>query len=171
MLQSAFEREASQIRVLDPSQVKVIRKEGGALELRYGEEVHYPIRVKRAFPLTNPDNYIVFMKENGKQIGMVEDLNKLDEESRKNILEELDVVFFIPQIKRIIWVKERFGSSRWKVETDRGIREFATRSLHESVKELEDGHIIITDTEGLQYEIKDINSLPKKSRAILGRII
>lgn len=166
-----FERDKSRIRLLEPSQTKVIRKEGGALELRYREEVYYPIRVKRAFPLTNPQNYIVFLKENNKQIGMVEDVNDLDEESRKNILEELDVVFFIPQIKRIIWVKERFGSSRWKVETDRGIKEFATRSLHESVKELEDGHIVITDTEGLQYEIKDINSLPRKSRAILGKIV
>lgn len=92
MLQSAFEREKSQIRVLEPDKVKVIRREGGALELRYGEEVHYPIRVKQAFPLTNPENYIVFLTEHGKQIGMVEDLNKLDEESRKNILEELESV-------------------------------------------------------------------------------
>lgn len=171
MLQSAFERETSQIRVLDPSLVKVSRVEGGALELRYGDEVYYPIRVKRAFPLTNPENYIVLMKENGKQIGMIEDINKIDEESKRNILEELDTVFFVPQIKKIFWVKERFGSSRWKVETDRGIKEFATGSIHESVKEVEDGHIIITDTEGLQYEIKDINELPPKSRAIILRYV
>ena len=171
MLQSAFEREKSQIRVLEPDKVKVIRREGGALELRYGEEVHYPIRVKQAFPLTNPENYIVFLTEHGKQIGMVEDLNKLDEESRKNILEELDTVFFVPQIKKIFWIKERFGSSKWKVETDRGIREFSTRSLHESVKEVEDGHIVITDTEGLQYEIKNIDELPPKSKKILLGVI
>lgn len=166
-----FERDKSQIRVLEPSKVKVIRQEGGALELRYGEEVYYPIRVRRAFPLTNPENYIVLLKENGKQIGIIEDINKLDEESRRNILEELDTVFFIPQIKKIFWVKERFGSSHWKVETDRGVREFATRSLYESIKELEDGRIVITDAQGLQYEIRDINSLPPKSRAILGRIV
>lgn len=171
MSQSVFERDKSKIRVLEPSQVKVIRKEGGALELRYGEEVYYPIRVKHAFPFTNPNSYIIILNEEGKQIGMVEDINSLDEESRKNILEDLDAVFFIPQIQRIIGVKERFGSSRWIVETDRGIKEFATRSLSESVQELENGHIIIVDADGLQYEIRDINSLPPKSRAILGRII
>jgi len=171
LLQSAFEKEKSQIRVLEPDKVKVIRREGGALELQYNEEVHYPIRVKRAFPLTNPDNYIVFLSEQGKQIGMVADLNELDEESKKNVLEELDTVFFIPQIKKIFWIKERFGSSKWKVETDRGVREFSTRSISESVKEVEDGHIVITDTEGLQYEIKNIDELPPKSKKILLGVI
>ncbi|MGC8842552.1 MAG: DUF1854 domain-containing protein [bacterium] len=151
--------------------MRVIRREGGALELRYGEEVHYPIRVKQAFPLTNPENYIVFLTEQGKQIGMVEDLNKLDKESQRNIREELDIVFFIPQIKKIFWIKERFGGSKWKVETDRGIKEFSTPSLHESIKEVEDGHIIITDTEGLQYEIKNIDELPPKSKKILMGVI
>ncbi len=156
---------------LDPQKVRITRLPNGPLQLQVGDQVYSPIRVRSAFPLTYPSKYIFFFDERGQEIGAIEDMAKLDKESRRHLQEELDAFFYIPQITEIIFIREKPRGARWKVKPDRGEREFATQSLRECVRELEEGHLLIVDVEGLQYEIKDWRKLPPRSQDILSRYL
>jgi hypothetical protein len=123
------------------------------------------VEVLRAFPLKYPDEYIVLRDGAGKELGVLRDLKSLPEQASTRVREELHRRYFLPQITAISSVTERFGSSIWELQTDRGPRSITTRQMNEAVAEAEPGRYIITDVENNRYEIKDLNALDPESRA------
>ena len=106
----------------------------------------------------------------GNELGMIRDPGKLDKDSRKLLEAEIRKRYFTPIIRRIISLRDKFGIVEWEVETDRGVKNFVTRSLHDSLKETETG-FIITDMENNRYEIRSYSDLDPRSSAMLARKI
>lgn len=163
------EREPYELRILDPKQVKLFRT-GGVTRLTIKNECSY-LRIisARAFPLSDPDHYIGFLDGAGKDIGLIVDPSLLDPESRQILEEELEKRYFVPVVERVISVKEEFGTVYWRVETDRGEKEFIVRNLRDNIQELSSTRLLITDVDGNRFEIPDINRLDAKSLGIIMR--
>jgi hypothetical protein len=123
------------------------------------------VEALRAFPLKFPDEYIVLRDGAGKELGVLRDLKSLPAPASTQLREQLRRRYFLPLITAIIAVTERFGSSIWELETDRGPRSITTRQMNEAVAEAEPGRYIITDVENNRYEIKDLSALDPDSRA------
>ena len=123
------------------------------------------VEALRAFPLKYPDEYIVLRDGAGKELGVLRDLKSLPAQASTHIRQELHRRYFLPSITAITKVTERFGSSVWELETDRGPRSITTRQMNEAVTEPEPGRYIITDVENNRYEIKDLTALDPDSRA------
>jgi hypothetical protein len=121
--------------------------------------------VLRAFPLKYPDEFIVLRDGGGKELGVLRDLTSLPVPAITQLRQQLHRRYFLPSITAITSVTERFGSSVWELETDRGPRSITTRQMNEAVAEAEPGRYIITDVENNRYEIKDLNALDPESRA------
>ena len=76
------------------------------------------------------------------------------------IRKELNRRYYMPVIKEILKVVDRFGFSYWTVKTSGGPLEFSVRDPYKSILHL-GNRLIITDADGNRYEIPDVTALKK----------
>jgi len=154
-------------RMLNPDDVKLERDVQQSMHLRVGRNEHYsPVKLKLAFPLTDPEHYIIFEDEDGGFIAILEDYSNLDSQSRQIVEEELEKSYFIPKIVRICDIDEEFRIMHWRVETERGVRSFEVKSRRRDIRWLDDRHVIIRDADGDKYEIPDYYQLDSQSKEL-----
>ena len=123
------------------------------------------VDARYAFALSRPGEEIVLRDGADKEVGVLRTLTEVPEPARQWLHEQLERRYFLPQITDIYNIIERFGSSVWDLETDRGRVVITTRQMHESVHELGNNRFLLTDAEGNRYEIKDFSTLDEDSRA------
>ena len=160
-----------ELNILDPKKVRIYRDEFNRLKLKIEGDGEYPeVKAVMGFPLSNPDNFVSFIElkdgKKDKEIGIVEDVRKLDSKSRKLLREELKRAYFMPRITKINRLKELHGIMKFDVETDKGPREFETR-YREDIRRLSGGYIVIRDADGNRYEIKDYTKLDQRSITLI----
>jgi len=107
-------------------------------------------------------------KQRPKEIGVVQDIQKMCPESRKIVEEELEMMYFIPKIIRINRIRSERGSYKWMVETDRGEREFDVQH-REDIRIIESNRVIVKDVDGNRFEIPNYSRLDSRSRSMLER--
>ena len=90
-------------------------------------------------------------------------MDELSEEAAKMLRAELDRKYYTPVIKQILSVKDKFGYSYWKVDTDEGILEFTLHDTFQSLLKVGGSRIFINDIDGNRYEIPDIEALDRAS--------
>jgi len=156
-----------ELKALDPKKVRLYKDEFNRLRIKIeGNGSHPPVEPVMGFPLTNPDHFVSFIGiKDGKrdeEIGMIEDIGKLDSKSRKLLKKELKRSYFMPKITKINRMKETHGIMKFDVETEKGPREFETR-YKEDIRKMSGGYIVIKDADGNRYEIKDYRKLDQKS--------
>ena len=126
------------LKFLEPEKVMFFRA-GDALRVTIeGDRSCLRVVPMRAFPISMRDTYISLRDMAGNELGMIRDPDELDKDSRKLLKDEIRKRYFTPAIRRIKSLQDKFGIVEWEVETDRGVRKFMTRSLHDIWK--------ITDT-------------------------
>ena len=163
---------AAEVTCLDPRKARffVDAFEDLNLELA-GERIYSRVRVKRAFPLTRGDCFIVVQDREGKEIGSLDRLDALDPASRQAVEEELERAYFTPRIQRIVKVTTAYRVPRWEVETDRGPRAFEIYSSRRDVRLLGGGRVLVQDADGNRYEIPDYRRLDPASRALVEEML
>jgi hypothetical protein len=157
---------------LDPEKTLIETAPDGTLRVVV-EDDSCGMRVEayRAFPLSYPEEYIALRDGGGREIGVLRDLREVAPTMRALVEEELRRRYFLPQITAIRNVTERFGSTEWDVETDRGPRRLAMRQINEAITEVSPERYLLTDVEGNRYEVKELSALDPESRArFLGKI-
>jgi hypothetical protein len=130
-----------------------------------GDKCGLRVEARRAFPLSHDREHISLSDGAGNEVGVLRALDELTQPARGWIEELLERRYFLPQVLVIHGITERFGSSVWDLETDRGRVTVSTRQMHESVHEVEPNRFLITDAENNRYEIKDLRALDEKSQA------
>jgi hypothetical protein len=161
--------EAAQLKLLDASKLKFF-KAGAHLRLTIENEMSFlRVNVLRAFPLSKPNEFFSLRDSANKEIGVLCDPAKLDTEGRKLVNADVERRYFLSTIKRIISVKERFGTVEWDVETERGQTKFTTRDLRESVLRPSPGRYIITDVEGNRFDVLNFDAMDASSQMLLLR--
>lgn len=124
------------------------------------------VAVRRAFPISDAEQLVTFTDRDGNEIGVLLDPAQLDPNSLRVLEAEMELAYFVPRITRIIDLKDEYGLRLWRVETDRGPREFATQSRHD-VRAVSKERYIIRDVDGNRYEILDLTALDARSRSRL----
>lgn len=135
-------------------------------EIKYtsdGRRDYGRVILHRAFPFDRPDNIISVQQEDGFEIGIIRSLSDFDAETVRIINESLDRKYYIPEIKKIISAKDRFGFVYFKCETDSGICDFVVRNPFGSIIRISDIRIIILDIDGNRYSVMDVTKLDRKS--------
>lgn len=132
--------------------------------------VHEGVVPVRAFPLTAPRAGVSLVGTDGHECAWIPDLDGLDAAPRALIEAELAGREFTPEIRRITGVNTFATPSTWQVETDRGASELVLKA-EEDIRRLADGSLLITDSHGIGFRIRDRFALDRKSRAILERFL
>lgn len=124
----------------------------------------------RAFPITAPDRAIALIDQHGHELAWIEQLSDLPAELREIVEAELAGREFIPEIERIRDVSSFATPSTWTVETDRGNTSFILKG-EEDIRRLVPPSLLISDSHGVQYLIRDRSALDSHSRKILDRFL
>ncbi|MEA4832200.1 MAG: DUF1854 domain-containing protein [Oscillospiraceae bacterium] len=159
---------------LTKENARFFRSQGGLISLDFtnhkGEkEIVERVVVYRAFPITNPDEFLSVREPDSKkegrglEIGMIRHLSDMSEESREVITEELTRRYFSPTITKIRNVKEKFGYSYWDADTTSGPVTFIMSNPFQNIRVLEDGRIFMRDMDGNNFQIPDSKSLDPAS--------
>ncbi len=140
--------------------------EGRLVLKRPGEADVVDVRVRRAFPWSEPDSFISIRGKEGKELLLVEALNQLEGHVAQQVRSALGKSCFIPLISRVVSIDMRFGYQQWSVETAAGPAEFRVQE-REDVRFLSEGRFAVKDADGNLYEIPPTTSAEAGSRKAL----
>jgi hypothetical protein len=156
--------EAGQLVYLDAKKLR-FHRHGDILRLLIeNERTCLKCNIVRAFPLSQPDRFLSVRDGENKEIGLIADPQELDAENQRLVREELERRYLIHVIRRVIGIKERFGTVEWEVETQRGICKFTTRDLRENVVRPSPGRYILTDVDGNRFDVPRLSALDAQSQ-------
>jgi hypothetical protein len=154
-----------------PPEFELTRDPKGALALRRaGEDEVADVRVRRAFPWSNPSRHVSIRSPEGKELLLIDDLSAVPEAQRSMIEQALRETTFIPRITRILECDTRFGHQNWRVETDAGRVEFRVQE-REDIRFLPDGRFTVKDVDGNVYELPRLGELDAQSQRVLEKLI
>lgn len=124
------------------------------------------VKAYRCFPLTHPDDFISLRDPADKEIGILRNLSSMDVASRAILEAELDRKYFTPLIEKIHSLVPDASMWIWDVETQRGRIKFYLRGVRDSIHEVAPRRWQIFSMDGQRYEIRDLEKLDAKSRAL-----
>lgn len=124
----------------------------------------------RSFPITDPDQGIALIDAHGHELAWIDRLADLPQEYRALVESELANREFIPEIKRLLKVSGFVTPSTWQVETDRGEAIFILKG-EEDIRRLTVSSLMITDSHGIHFLIRDRLALDRHSRKLLDHFL
>lgn len=133
--------------------------------------VHTAVVPVRAFALSAPGQGIALLSAEGKELQWIETLEALPEATRALLAEELAQRDFMPVIERIVAVSSYATPSTWRVDTDRGTTELVLKSEDDIRRLKGPGALLIGDSQGIHYLIRDRRQLDAHSQKILKRFL
>jgi len=143
----------------------------GRLELITSDgEIHEGVAPVRAFPITAPDDGLALVDPYGHELAWIDRLDSLPDDLRQLLADELAGREFMPVIQRIVGVASFATPSTWEVETDRGRTSFVLKG-EEDIRRLAAPALLIADSHGIQFLIRDRHALDQHSRRILDRFL
>jgi len=124
----------------------------------------------RAFPISAADDGVGMMSTDGRELVWIPRLDGLPASTRELIEAELAGREFMPEIRKILGVSTYATPSVWTVQTDRGRTDLVLRG-EEDIRRLAGNTLLISDSHGIHYLIRDLLALDKSSRKILDRFL
>ncbi|MDR1275921.1 MAG: DUF1854 domain-containing protein [Candidatus Accumulibacter sp.] len=124
----------------------------------------------RAFPITAPDAGFSLVDLEGKELAWVDSIDALCNDARELVLQTFAAREFMPVIEKIVGVSSFLTPSVWKVETDRGKTQLILAG-EENIRRLAPPALLVTDSHGIHYLIRDRGALDKQSKKYLDRFL
>lgn len=161
------------LNYINPSEASFYSSEHGLLMLSLRGENMGRVTVLRMFPFRFEKEYLCVRcetysrsdKEN--EIGIIRSLADFPESQAQLIQKELDKRYFVPEIIRVIDVKEEYGHTIWKTQTTAGEREFTVNDMASNVRNMGNNRIMLTDVNANRYYIPDITKADDKTMRII----
>lgn len=154
------------------------RTDGGFVSLKFTGEngkakVYNRVAVHRCFPHSDPAHYISIREPegDGREIGLIEDLSRLSDDTRAMLEEQMSLRYFAPKIVKIRHIREEYGYSYWDVITDKGACRFTVRMGGGSVYSIGKNRYLINDLDGNRFEIPDLYKLTAREIKMLDLFI
>jgi hypothetical protein len=132
--------------------------------------LHENVAPVRAFPIQAPDKGISLVDSDGKEVGWIDSLDQLSGSNADLVREELQGREFMPEIARIVAVSSFATPSTWSVETNRGQADFVLRG-EEDIRRIGSDTLLISDTHGIHFLIRNQYELDRHSKKLLDRFL
>lgn len=156
-----------EVRVLPAKEVRFLKLPDGQIALQWEGQLIPVGKILRTLPISDPWRYLIVYDTEGNEIGVLVDIAELDNQSQQIVREELERRYHMPKILRVLSVERlsQTGHTRWRVETDEGIKEFIVPGS-EHIYTSRYPRIFLVDENGNRYEIPNFERLDPKSRRI-----
>ena len=123
-----------------------------------------------AFPITAPESGVALVASDGRELAWIDNITALPDDMRALVAAELANREFMPEIRRINKVSSFATPSTWTVATDRGNASFVLRG-EEDIRRMGRNALLIADSHGIQFLIRDLMALDTHSRKLLDRFL
>ena len=156
---------------MDHDRFDLARDEFGRLVLTTADgERHVGVAPVRAFPVQAPEEGISLMTGDGREVAWIASLATLAPALRSLVEAELQGREFMPEIRAIRSVSSYATPSTWQVSTDRGDTSFVLRG-EEDIRRIGQDTLLISDSHGIHFLLRDLHGLDRQSRKILDRFL
>ncbi|WP_137939023.1 DUF1854 domain-containing protein [Chitinivorax sp. B] len=135
-----------------------------------GSLVYEGVVPVRAFPIAAPDVGIALVDTDGHEVVWIDQLRELPASVRALLEEELASREFMPEILKLKHVSTFATPSTWDVETNRGETSFILKG-EEDIRRLPGGVLLIADSHGVQFMIRDLFAMDPHSKKLLDRFL
>lgn len=132
--------------------------------------LHENVSPVRAFPIQAPEEGLSLVNTDGKEVAWLDRISDLPLALADIVREELAGREFMPEIKRIVDVGSYACPSTWTVDTDRGETSFVLRG-EEDIRRIGSVSLLVSDSHGIHFLIRDQFTLDKHSKKILDRFL
>lgn len=155
-----------------PAPFQLHRNAHGRLVLTLADGTEHPgVLPVRAFPIAAPDEGLSLVGASGHELVWIDRLADLPAQPRSLLQEELAAREFVPTIERIHSVSGFSTPSTWQIDTDRGPTQLVLKA-EEDIRRLPGRTaLLIADSHGVQYAVRDTRALDKESRRLLERFL
>ena len=134
-------------------------------------ERHEGVVPVRAFPISAPEDGIALVDAHGHELAWIERIEALPAGLAEIVADELAIREFMPVISRIISVSSFATPSTWRVATNRGETDLVLKGEEDIRRLAKRTQLRISASDGVQFQIPDINRLDKSSRKLLERFL
>lgn len=131
---------------------------------------HLGVVPVRAFPIAAPDEGLAFVSADGHEVAWVEHFSDLPGRVRIVVEEELASREFVPEVERIDAVSSFACPSIWEVHTDRGPAQLRLKGEGD-IRRLSRTRLLIADSHGIHFLVRDVTKLDRRSRKLLDRFL
>ena len=131
---------------------------------------HDGVTPVRAFPIAAPDEGISLMNYEGHEVAWIDSLAQLPPAIAQLIEEELASREFVPEIEQITEVSSFACPSSWQLSTNRGPATLLLKA-EEDIRRLSPTRLLIADSNGIQFLVRDLSKLDRHSRKLLDRFL
>ena len=142
----------------------------GQWELVLNCERHVGVVAVRAFPVAAPDEAVSIVDDHGHELVWIAQLADLSEALLSRMRQALNEREFMPLIQKLHGVSSFATPSTWDIETDRGPTQLVLKG-EEDIRRLSASVLLVTDTQGVQYLIRDLHLMDRHSRKLLDRFL
>ena len=153
-----------------PEEFELTRNAFGRLVLKNGEGAREGVVPVKAFPVTAPGEGIALMSAQGRELAWVASMEALPDTARILLEEALRDREFMPEILCLVSVSGYAAPCEWKVKTDRGETAFTLKS-EDDIRRISPSALILTDSHGVNFLIKNPADLDRHSKKLLGRFL
>ena len=151
---------------------ELVRNAHGRLVLHLDDgSEHVGVIPVRAFPITASDEGLSLVGAEGSELLWIDRLDALPGAVRALIEEDLVAREFLPTIERIVSVSSFSTPSTWQLETDKGPATLVLKGEEDIRRLAKRTQLRISASDGVQFQIPDINRLDKSSRKLLERFL
>ena len=133
-------------------------------------DTHQGVIPVRAFPIAAPEEGIALINSEGHEVGWIERIADLPPAIGQLVEEELASREFVPEIEKIVDVSSFACPSTWQVLTNRGATELVLKG-EEDIRRLSQTRLLIADSHGIQFLVRDLTRLDAPSRKFLDRFL
>lgn len=164
--------EIDRLTILDCSKLRFYKDEGNFISLEYDGKTYFNVRLTRLIPFYSDTTYIsvAYDNEDGEftEIGVIKDMAELSEEQFKLLDEYLKYKYYMPEIKKVYSIKDNSrGFIFVDIDTTSGRKTICIRDWYSNFRMLSEKLLYAVDVDGNKYACHDIDSLDRKSLAIL----
>lgn len=124
----------------------------------------------RAFPISAPDEGISIVTADGQELVWIDQMDEIPEATQKLLKEELASREFMPKISKLRSVSSFATPSTWRVDTDRGTTTFVLKG-EDDIRRLSSSTLLIADSNGVHFLIRDLQMMDAASRKLLDRFL
>lgn len=166
-------RDAASVRYLTKDNIEFYETKGELLGAKVDGKDIGRVDVLRLFPLHMKDKFLSVRRQaetnrdRNTEVGIIEDMAPFSEEQKEMLGKDLDKRYFVPEILKVISVKEEFGHTYWETQTSAGERSFTTFDMNSSLIKTGENSVILIDVDGSRYQISDIKKAGDKALKIL----
>ena len=152
---------------INPKKCRFFKNNNGFLVLSLNNDDKGRVKLSRSYPFSKPTEYICISDLEDKEIGILKDINELDDSSKELAEKELATRYFCPTITEIKSIKEKMGHFYFETKIGDKEKNFTVKNITRNIRFAGEDTLLIFDMDGNRFIMPEFSKTDLKSKRLL----